>query len=96
MINMIIRRTGEPANAQLRKEAAAVWKKHGAVSSRYGSIYSGAHAGHILAVITFPDWTTYGRAMQSISEDADWKRIMGELSKLSTIQERLLTVTEDM
>ncbi len=96
-INMVIRRTGNPAPATLRKEAAAVWKKHGAVSLRIGSFYTGAYAGQNVVVITFPDWATYGRAMQAVSDDADYKRIIGEIDKTSQMQERLLTVvTEEM
>jgi hypothetical protein len=95
-ISMVIRRTGNPADARLRKEAAAIWKKHGAVAFRFGSYHTGAHAGQILVVITFPDWVTYGRAMQSISEDADYKKMIGEVDKISQIQERYLSVTEEL
>lgn len=94
-INMILCRTGKPAGERLRKDAAAVWKKHGAVSLRIGSYHSGAYAGQTLVVITYPDWTTYGRAMQGISEDADFKRIIGEIDKTTPLEERHLTVTEE-
>jgi hypothetical protein len=34
--------------------------------------------------------------MQGLSEDADYKRILGELSKTFELQERYLSVTEEL
>lgn len=91
---MVNRRTGK-STEHLRKEAAALWKKHGAVSMRIGTYHSGAYAGQTIAVIAFPDWTAYGRAMQGISEDAAWKKVIDEVDKTIPLEERFLVVTEE-
>ena len=87
---------GDPADTRLAREIAPVLKKHGAVSVRLAFCHSGAHAGQTFGVITYPDWASYGRAMQSLSADADYKRILGEMSKTFELQERYLSVTEDL
>jgi hypothetical protein len=97
-VNMVIRRTGNHEDAQLkrlRKEGTVVLKKHGAVSHRFGFYHSGAYAGQILVVLSYPDLAAYEWAMQGMSEDADWKRIGGEVEKLAPLQESYLTVTEE-
>jgi hypothetical protein len=33
------------------------------------------------AAVTFADWGSYGRAMQSITADPDYQRLMAELTK---------------
>jgi hypothetical protein len=97
-INFIVRRTGNSADSRLtplRKEGTAILKKHGAVSHKFGSYRSGPYAGQIIIVLTYPDHTTYDRAMKGMSEDPDWKRIADEIEKLSPLQETYLTDTED-
>jgi hypothetical protein len=97
-INMVIRRTGNHNDAQLkrlRKEGTVILKKHGAVSHRFGFYHSGPYAGQIVVVLTYPDLATHERAMKAMSEDADWKRIGGEVEKLAPLQESYLTVTEE-
>ena len=96
-VDMIVRRTGNYLDTQLkrlRKEGTVVLKKHGAVSHRFGFYHSGAYAGQIVVVLTYPDLATYERAMKGMSEDADWKRIGGEVEKLAPIQESYVTITE--
>jgi hypothetical protein len=97
-INMVIRRTGNPEDTQLqqlRKEGTAILKKHGAVSHKFGFYHSGPYVGQILVVLTYPDLASHARAMQGMSEDVDWKRIVGEVDKIAPMQESYLTVTED-
>jgi hypothetical protein len=87
---------GDPENTGLAKEIAPILKKHGAVSVRLGYCTAGAYAGQTFGVLTFPDWASYGRAMQGLSEDPDYKRMLGQLSKTFELQERSLMVTEDL
>jgi hypothetical protein len=97
-VNMIIRRKGDYLDAELkrlRKEGTVVLKKLGAVSHRFGFYHSGAHTGQIVVVLTYPDLATYERAMKGMSEDADWKRIGGEVERLAPLQESYVTITED-
>ena len=97
-VDMIVRRNGyysDPRLIPLRKEGVTLLKKHGAVSHRFGFYHSGAYAGQIVVVLTYPDLATYERAMKGMSEDADWKRIGAEVEKIAPIQESYLTITED-
>jgi hypothetical protein len=34
-----------------------------------------------VVAVTFADWGSYGRAMQSITADPDYQRLMAELTK---------------
>ena len=95
-VTSVSRWKGNPEDTHLAKEAAPIFKKHGAVSVRLGLCTSGAYAGQTFGVITYPDWATYGQAMQGLSEDADYKRILGEISKAFELQERSLMVIEDL
>jgi hypothetical protein len=97
-VNMIVRRKGDYQDERLRplrKEGIALLKKHGAVSHRFGFCHSGAHAGQILIVVGYPDLVTHERARQGMSQDADWKRVAGEIEKIAPLQETYLTVTTE-
>ena len=97
-INMVVRRTGDYKDTRLevlRKQGVPILKKHGAVSHDFGYYHSGTHAGEIFIVITYPDLATHERAMQSMSEDADWKRVAGEIEKIAPLRETYLTVVTE-
>ncbi len=88
-VNMIVRRKADYQDARLiplRKEGIALLKKHGAVSHRFGYYYSGEHAGQILVIVGYPDVATHERAMRSMSNDADWQRVSGEIEKIAPLQ----------
>lgn len=94
-VDMVVRRKGNYQDARLqplRQEGIALLKKHGAGSHRFGFYHSGAHAGQIFVVIGYPDLATHERAMQGMSQDADWKRVAGEFEKVAPLQETYLTV----
>jgi hypothetical protein len=80
----------------IAREAAAIVKKHGAVSVRIGPCYSGPHAGQFYVGIAFPDWATFGTAQQGLAADADFRRLYAEASKVVELQERSILVTEDL
>lgn len=79
----------------LAKEAAVIAKKHGAISLRAGRCFSGEYTGQVVVSAAFPDWETYGRAMQALSTDAEWQRVFAEASKISELQDRSLIVDEN-
>jgi hypothetical protein len=87
---------GNPQDISLAKEIAPVLKRAGAVSVRLGNCYAGAYAGQIFGVITYPDWEAYGKAMQALAGDAEYQRIYGELTKAFELQERFVSVIEDL
>ncbi len=95
-ITVVSRWKGDPQNTRLVRELAPFLKKYGAVSVRWGLCHAGANAGESFAAITFSDWTTYGSAMQAVSEDANYMKIYAEASKIFELQERSVIVTEDL
>jgi len=94
-VNLIVRRKASYQDVRLvplRQEGIALLKKHGAISHRFGYYRSGAHAGEILVVVSYPDMETHQRAMQGMSQDADWQRVAAEIEKIAPLQESYLTV----
>jgi hypothetical protein len=94
-VNMIIRRKGDYQDDRLRalrKEGIPLLKQHGALSHGFGFYQSGPHIGQMLVVLSYPDLPTHERAIHGMSQDADWKRIAGEVEKLAPLQETYLTV----
>ena len=98
-INMVVRRTGDYKDTRLevlRKQGVPILKKHSAVSHEFGYYHSGTHAGEIfIVIIAYPDLATHERAMKSMSEDADWKRVVGEIEKIAPLQDSYLTVVTE-
>jgi len=97
-VNMVVRRKGDYTDPQLellREQGVPLLKKYGAVAHSFGYYHSGAHAGQIFVVITYPDLATHERAWQSAAGDADWKRVMGEMERIAPLQETYLTVVTE-
>jgi hypothetical protein len=91
----VIRRKGDYQDDRLRalrKEGIPLLKKHGALPHGFGFYQSGPHVGQMLVVLSYPDLPTHERAIHGMSQDADWKRIAGEVEKLAPLQETYLTV----
>jgi hypothetical protein len=61
-----------------------------------GTCYAGAYAGQIFGVITFLDWAAYGKVMQELAADADYQRIYAEITKAFELQDRMVSVIEDL
>jgi hypothetical protein len=87
---------GSFQDLSLAKEVAPILKRAGAVAVRIGNCYAGAHAGQIFGIITFADWESYGKAMQALAADADYQRIYGQLTKTFELQERFISVVDDL
>jgi NIPSNAP len=97
-VNMVVRRKGDykdPQLALLRGQGVPLLKKYGAVAHSFGYYHSGAHAGHIFIVITYPDLATHERAWQGMAGDADWKRVVAEIEQIAPLQESYLTVVTE-
>jgi hypothetical protein len=71
---------------RIGKQIAPILKNHGATAMRLGYCYSGEYTGQLLAVVNFPDWATYGRAMQAISEDSQYQGLLSEALKIAELQ----------
>jgi hypothetical protein len=79
----------------LLKEEAALLKKHGAISVRGGRCFAGSYAGEVVCATTFPDWETYGKAMESLVEDGDYMRVYQEFVSRFQMTDRALVVGEE-
>jgi hypothetical protein len=80
----------------IARQVAPLLKRQGATSIRVGYCHSGAYTGQIYAAIFFPDWAAYGRAMQALSEDAEYQRIFAEALKVAELEDRSVLVTQEV
>jgi len=87
---------GNVQDLSLAKEVAPLLKRAGAVGVRVGNCYAGAYAGQVFGILTFADWESYGKAMQALAADAEYQRVYGELTKTFELQERFVSVVEDL
>ena len=79
----------------LAREAAPIVKAAGASAMRFGPCFSGPDAGTFYVAVTFPDWATFGRAMEALAANAQYQRIYGEALKVGEVQDRSLIVAEE-
>src|SRR5208282_6931177 len=94
-ITVVTRGKAKPEDAlPLAREVAPILKRHGATSVLFGYCHSGAYTGQISVVSAFPDWTTYGRAAQALSEDAEYQRLLAKALTVVELLDRSLIVTE--
>jgi hypothetical protein len=96
-ITSVTRGKGKPEDAlRLAREVAPILKRHGASSVLFGYCHSGAYTGQISLAAAFPDWATYGRAMQALYEDAEYQRLFAQALTLVELQDRSLIVTQEL
>lgn len=81
----------------LARQNATILKRHGATAVRVGTCYSGPDTGQLYALVTFPDWATYGRAQQAMAGDAEYQRLMSEgLSIIELVDRSVIVAEEDL
>jgi|SRR6516165_615843 len=96
-ITVVTRLKGKQEDAlPIAKEIAALLKAHGATAVRWGYCHSGPYAGQIFAATIYPDGASYGRAVQVLSEHAEFQRLVSEASKITELQDRSVIVTQDL
>ena len=93
---VVSRWKGNPQDMKIFREGAANLKRHGVVSARVGQCWAGPYAGQIYGAITFPDWESYGKGVQTLLADPESQRIYGEISKAFELQERSVLMVEDL
>jgi hypothetical protein len=96
MAIVVVSRWKGPNDLSLAREAGPLFKKHGAVSVRIGSCFSGQYTGQMIVAVTFADWGSYGAAMKSIIADAAYQRLLAEASKTFELQDRSIFVGEEL
>lgn len=96
-VTVLARWKGDPKDAaQAGKKAKPILEKHGAEMVRMSTFYSGAYTGQILVAIRYPDWKTYGKAMDKLAQDAQYQKLMAEVRKTSELLSRNVLVGLDI
>ncbi|MBI1777918.1 MAG: hypothetical protein HYR63_21470 [Proteobacteria bacterium] len=96
-VTILSRWKGNPKDAaRVGKKTKPIFKKHGAEMMRMATFYSGPYTGQILVAIRYPDWKTYGNAMQALSTDAQYQKIIEEVRKVAELQSRSIVVGLDL
>jgi hypothetical protein len=80
----------------IARRGAPILKRHGATSVRVGPCHSGPDTGLFYVATTYPDWATYGQALQAQAADAEWQRVMAEAVQAGELQDRSLIVAEEL
>jgi len=89
-------------NAKSREDILAVAKKVKPIHAKYGGqfrleqIHTGEHAGQWLVSIIYPDWETYGKATQSLAEDAEHTKLRGKFAESAQMEDRTILVGHDV
>jgi hypothetical protein len=69
------------------KKAKPILEKIGA-EVRVGIIYTGPHAGQWLTTARYPDWESYGKAMQSLTSDPTAQKTLAEITAAFKLESR--------
>jgi hypothetical protein len=96
MAVVVVSRWKGPNDLSLARDAGPLFKKHGAISVRIGSCFSGQYTGQMIVAVSFPDWASYGTAMQTIVADPDYQRLLAEASKTFELQDRSIFLGEEL
>jgi uncharacterized protein DUF6854 len=92
---VVTRYKGHGDHTAFAKEAAAILKRHGALSVRAGRGIAGDCAGEVVAATAFTDWEAFGRAMQALATDPDWRRMQSEAAKTFELRDRSIIAGEE-
>lgn len=88
---------GKPdAMVAVARKAKAMQEKAGAEMFRVSRFHTGPWAGQWLVVGRYPDWATYGRAMQALTADPAWHAIMTEVTTIAKLEGRTLLTGVDL
>ena len=80
----------------IAREGAPILKRHGATSVRVGPCHAGPDAGRFYVATTYPDWASYGRALQAMAADPQWQSIFTQALKAGEMQDRSIIVAEEL
>ena len=91
-VTIVSRWRGKEDHIALLTQEAPLLKKHGAISVRSGRCFAGSYAGEIVCETTFPDWTAYAKAMESLPADSAYTEIYGEFVRKFEMTDRSIVV----
>jgi hypothetical protein len=72
--------------ATIARELAPHLKEHGAERVSVGIVNSGQHAGDTILSVVYPDWETFGKAMQAQRSQEKVRQILSEVIKNGHLQ----------
>jgi hypothetical protein len=88
---------GEPEQmVALAKRAKAVWIKNGAETARLMRVHTGPWMGQWLFFVRCSDWASYGKAQESIQNDAEFKKVFSETLAIAKLEARNITMAYDI
>jgi hypothetical protein len=80
---------------RIGRRAKSINEKNGG-EMRVAQIYTGPYTGQFMAAVRFPDWETYGKAMQAMSTDAEYQNLMAEAQQVGELHGRSILVSLDL
>jgi hypothetical protein len=94
-VTVVTRWKGNEDYRPRMKEAAAILKRHGAVSVRAGRCLSGEYSGQVIVAALYPDGATFGKSIDGLAADHAWQGFLAETLKVSELQDRSIIVGEE-
>jgi len=82
--------------SQIARDIAPLLKQHGASEVRLGQVHTGEHTGQILAIITYPDGETFGRAVDAQAKDTTYQQHMNTARQKGQLLGRTVILAEDI
>ena len=87
--------THETVTAAARKLKTFA-EKHGAEQFIVNSVVAGSDAGQWALILTFADWGTFGRSMQSASSDPAFAQVLSEMDAATELVSRRIVTSVDL
>jgi hypothetical protein len=81
---------------QLVREAAPRIKEHGATQVRLGHIHAGHITGQTVVEVTYPDWQSFGQAMQRQRDDTQYQDVLNQAMQKGKLLNRTILSVEDI
>lgn len=81
---------------QIMRDMAPILKQHGATEVSLGRVHTGQHAGQILAVTTYPNGETFGRAVDAQHKDENYRNLMRTAMEKGKLQDRTVILSEEV
>lgn len=87
-------RDQNPTNIQkltdLARESRTLFQKYGATNFNACRVETGQHAGQYVTVISFPNWETYGQAMNHIQQDEVYTKLQSDVQQIAKLDGRTI------
>ena len=80
----------------LAKKAKVIHEKHGAEWFRMGHIHTGLWTGHTMVSVRYPNWDAYGKAMDKLSQDTAYQKLMAEAGEIAKLEGRTVITSVDL